>query len=43
MKVSATGKVLQDIHYITQNGEKAHNHFEDVIETEDNGFLSIGA
>jgi hypothetical protein len=42
MKVSAQGKVLHDIHYITQNGENSHNHFQDVLETHDNGFLLVG-
>jgi hypothetical protein len=43
MKVSAQGKILQDLHYITQNGENSHNHFDDVLETDDNGFLLVGS
>ncbi len=43
MKVSAQGKVLKDIHYKTENGENSHNHFHDVVETSDNGFLLVGS
>jgi hypothetical protein len=42
IKVSAQGKILQDIHYSIPNDENPYTHFEDVVETPDNGFLLVG-